>query len=208
MLAHRKILVSGSLAERMVDRGSLSRASLGRGSLGRFSVATDVSASSAATRHWVNSVSDIYGQDEIEELLQDLNRLELATLDTDKFQVEQLSPRTELELRRLPCCRSLTLMGLMWVELASSFPQVLVRQLPPPSYPGLAPQEQFPGLISKDSNFIIYDVLCAAGLGTATPTTSSSGNLLTTTAAGGDLAIFLGPYMLRFVPSHLIVIIG
>ena len=90
------MLVSGSLAERMVDRGSLSRASLGRGSLGRFSVATDVSASSAATRHWVNSVSDIYGQDEIEELLQDLNRLELATLDTDKFQVEkQLSPNRD-----------------------------------------------------------------------------------------------------------------
>ena len=155
MLAHLTILVVGSLAERMVDRGSLSRASLGRGSLGRFSVATDVSASSAATRHWVNSVSDIYGQDEIEELLQDLNRLELATLDTDKFQVELLSPRTELELRlrMWPCCRSLTLMGLMWVELASSFPQVLVRQLPPPSYPGLAPQEQFPG-ISKDPNFI------------------------------------------------------
>ena len=79
------------MAERMVDRGSLSRASLGRGSLGRFSVATDVSASSAATRHWVNSVSDIYGQDEIEELLQDLNRLELATLDTDKFQVATFS---------------------------------------------------------------------------------------------------------------------
>ena len=155
MLAHLTILVAGSLAERMVDRGSLSRASLGRGSLGRFSVATDVSASSAATRHWVNSVSDIYGQDEIEELLQDLNRLELATLDTDKFQVHQLLySRTELELRRLACCRSLTLMGLMWVELASSFPQVLVRQLPPPSYPGLAPQEQFPGLISKDSNLI------------------------------------------------------
>ena len=65
----------------MVDRGSLSRASLGRGSLGRFSVATDVSASSAATRHWVNSVSDIYGPDEIEELLEDLNRLEMASFD-------------------------------------------------------------------------------------------------------------------------------
>ena len=99
-------------------------------------------------------------------------------------------------------------MGLMWVELALSFPQVLVRQLPPPSYPGLAPQEQFPGMRSKDSNFIIYDVLSAAGLGTATPTTSSSGSLLTTTAAGGDLAIFLGPYMLRFVPTYLIFMIG
>ena len=40
-------------------------------------------------RHWVNSVSDIYGQDEIEELLQDLNRLELATLDTEKFQANK-----------------------------------------------------------------------------------------------------------------------
>ncbi len=60
-------------------RASLSRASVGKGSLGRFSVATDVSASSAATRHWVNSVSDIYGPDEIEELLQDLNRLEFST---------------------------------------------------------------------------------------------------------------------------------
>ena len=47
----------------------------------------DVSVSSVATRHWVNSVSDIYGPDEIEELLQDLNKLELATLDSDKFQV-------------------------------------------------------------------------------------------------------------------------
>ena len=50
-------------------------------------------------------------------------------------------------------------MVLMWVELASSFPQVLVRQLPPPSYPGLAPQEQFPGMISKDPNLISY--ICA-----------------------------------------------
>ena len=37
-----------------------------------------ISIGSAATRHWVNSVSDIYGPDEIEELLDDLNRLELA----------------------------------------------------------------------------------------------------------------------------------
>ena len=95
-------------------------------------------------------------------------------------------------------------MGLMWVELVSSFPQVLVCQLPPPSYPGLAPQEQFPGMIYKDPNLISYICAFPVGLGTATPTTSSSGNLLTTTAAGGDPAIFLGPYMLRFVPrcSH------
>ena len=32
-------------------------------------------------RHWVNSVSDIYGPDEIEELLEDLNRLEMASFD-------------------------------------------------------------------------------------------------------------------------------
>ena len=69
-----------------LDRSSLSRASVGKGSLGRFSVATDISAaSSAATRHWVNSVSDIYGPDEIEDLLQDLHRLELATLDTEDY---------------------------------------------------------------------------------------------------------------------------
>jgi len=74
-----------SLADR-IDRASLSRASVGKGSLGRFSVGTDISASSAATRHWVNSVSDIYGPDEIEELLQDLNKLELATFDTEEFQ--------------------------------------------------------------------------------------------------------------------------
>ena len=40
------------------------------------------SAATAATRHWVNSVSDIYGPDEIEELLADLNKLELAQFDT------------------------------------------------------------------------------------------------------------------------------
>ena len=39
-----------SLARYRDDRASLSRASVGKGSLGRFSVATDVSASSAATR--------------------------------------------------------------------------------------------------------------------------------------------------------------
>jgi hypothetical protein len=69
-----------------LDRSSLSRASVGKGSLGRFSVATDISAaSSAATRHWVNSVSDIYGPDEIEDLLQDLHRLELASLDAEDY---------------------------------------------------------------------------------------------------------------------------
>ena len=73
-----------SVAER-IDRSSLSRASVGKGSLGRFSVATDISASSAATRHWVNSVSDIYGPDEIEDLLQDLNRLELATFNREDY---------------------------------------------------------------------------------------------------------------------------
>ena len=82
-----------SLAER-VDRASLSRHSLGR-----FSVGTEVSVSSAATRHWEHSVwqhpscqsvtpvvlqvSDIYGQDEIEALLLDLNKLEFAKFDTD-----------------------------------------------------------------------------------------------------------------------------
>ena len=45
-----------SLAER-VDRSSLSRHSVGKGSLGRFSVGTEVSVSSAATRHWEHSVS-------------------------------------------------------------------------------------------------------------------------------------------------------
>ena len=81
-----------SLAER-AEVGSLGRAaSLGRGSLGRFSVNTDVSVSSAATRHWVNSVSDIYGPDEIEELLADLNRLELAATDPD-ISIDQVSYR-------------------------------------------------------------------------------------------------------------------
>lgn len=64
-------------------------------------------------------------------------------------------------------------MGHMWVGLASTCPQAhQATQPPPPSYPGHAPREQFP-----------------AGLGTATHTTSSSGNPRTTTA-GGDLAIF------------------
>ena len=65
------------------ERGSLSRGSVGKGSLGRYSVTTE---SSVATRHWVNSVSDIYGPDEIEELLDDLNRLELAAFETDDIQ--------------------------------------------------------------------------------------------------------------------------
>ena len=69
-----------SLAERAVDRASLSARS--RTSVGRFSVGTEVSVSSAATRHWVNSVSDIYGPDEIEELLADLNRLEFSRLES------------------------------------------------------------------------------------------------------------------------------
>ena len=53
------------------------------GSVGRYSIGTDAgSVCSSATRHWVNSVSDIYGPDEIEELLEDLNRLELAAFET------------------------------------------------------------------------------------------------------------------------------
>ena len=38
----------------------------------RRSTSTDISVGSQTTRHWVNSVSDIYGPDEIEELLEDL----------------------------------------------------------------------------------------------------------------------------------------
>jgi hypothetical protein len=90
---------------------------VGKGSLGRFSVATDISAaSSAATRHWVNSVSDIYGPDEIEDLLQDLNRLELAALDTEDYREFELAASSSQEvggggalaLRRLAAgsCRS------------------------------------------------------------------------------------------------------
>ena len=56
-----------------------------RSSLSRGSVLTSrsdaISVGSAVTRHWVNSVSDIYGPDEIEELLEDLNRLEMASFD-------------------------------------------------------------------------------------------------------------------------------
>ena len=91
---------STRLEQRSEERTSLSRGSLGKGSLtGRFSLtgaiagsaagpssylggsdAVSLGGSSAATRHWVNSVSDIYGPDEIEELLEDLNRLELAAV--------------------------------------------------------------------------------------------------------------------------------
>ena len=126
----------------MVDRGSLSRASLGRGSLGRFSVATDVSASSAATRHWVNSVSDIYGQDEIEELLQDLNRLELATLDTDKFQVRFNSQRGML--------RRLTVQEF---DIDGSHVGGVGLELPPspglPASSPLLPRPRSPGAVSR-----------------------------------------------------------
>ncbi len=73
--------------DRLERGGSFSRGSAGKGSLGRYSVAySDVSAGSNATRHWVNSVSDIYGPDEIEELLEDLNRLELAAFETEEIQ--------------------------------------------------------------------------------------------------------------------------
>ena len=41
------------------ERHSLNRAE--KASLGRYSVGTDISLGSAATQHWVNSVSDIYG---------------------------------------------------------------------------------------------------------------------------------------------------
>ena len=75
--------------QRLEERTSLSRGSIGKGSLtGRYSIGGSaaggggyndaISIGSAATRHWVNSVSDIYGPDEIEELLDDLNRLEMA----------------------------------------------------------------------------------------------------------------------------------
>lgn len=76
-----------SLGDRL-DRASLSRVSAGKGSLGRYSIGTDVSGGSSATRHWVNSVSDIYGPDEIEELLEDLNRLELAAFETEEFDID------------------------------------------------------------------------------------------------------------------------
>ena len=120
----------------------MSRASLGRGSLGRFSVATDVSASSAATRHWVNSVSDIYGQDEIEELLQDLNRLELATLDTDKFQVRFNSQRGML--------RRLTVQEF---DIDGSHVGGVGLELPPspglPASSPLLPRPRSPGAVSR-----------------------------------------------------------
>ena len=73
-----------SLAD-LMDRISLGRASLGGGG-GSFhrrgSLYSDISSGSSATRHWVNSVSDIYGPDEIEELLDELNRLEMAGLES------------------------------------------------------------------------------------------------------------------------------
>ena len=43
-------------------------------------------ARSQLSRHWVNSVSDIYGPDEIEELLEDLQRLEQAAFETEDIQ--------------------------------------------------------------------------------------------------------------------------
>jgi hypothetical protein len=59
----------------------------GRGLSRKYSANTDVmSVGSAATRHWVDSVSDIYGPDEIEELLEDLNKLELAALEASDIQ--------------------------------------------------------------------------------------------------------------------------
>ena len=80
-------------------------------------------------------------------------------------------------------------MGHMWVGLASTCPQAhQATQPPPPSYPGHAPREQFPG-IPKKCGIVHSYLLVSAGLGTATHTTSSSGNPRTTTA-GGDLAIF------------------
>lgn len=66
-----------SMPRSLADRSSLSRGSVITGG-GRSDA---ISVGSAATRHWVNSVSDIYGPDEIEELLEDLNRLEMASSD-------------------------------------------------------------------------------------------------------------------------------
>jgi len=59
-------------------------------------------------------VSDIYGPDEIEDLLQDLNRLELAALDTEDYREFELAASSQevggggaLALRRLAgTCRS------------------------------------------------------------------------------------------------------
>jgi hypothetical protein len=64
-----------SMPRSLADRSSLSRGSVITGRSDAISVG------SAVTRHWVNSVSDIYGPDEIEELLEDLNRLEMASFD-------------------------------------------------------------------------------------------------------------------------------
>ena len=77
----------------------------------------------------------------------------------------------------------------MWVESALSCHQVLVHLPPPPSYPDHAPQEQFPGEQQR-SPVHQRAIFFAVGLGTAIPTTSSSGSLRMTTAAGGHLAIF------------------
>ena len=68
----------------MADRTSLSRGSVITGRSDAISVG------SAVTRHWVNSVSDIYGPDEIEELLEDLNRLEMASFDGMMFSDDQV----------------------------------------------------------------------------------------------------------------------
>lgn len=71
---------------------SASRSSLGRFSSSQVDVEcfdpdvdslgggseTNTNTTATRTRHWIDSVSDIYGPDEIDELLQDLNRLELA----------------------------------------------------------------------------------------------------------------------------------
>ena len=76
-----------------MDRISLGRASLGGGGGGGFhrrgSLYSDISSGSSATRHWVNSVSDIYGPDEIEELLDELNRLEMAGLESSADPAEE-----------------------------------------------------------------------------------------------------------------------
>ena len=78
----------------MADRASLSRGSVITGRSDAISVG------SAVTRHWVNSVSDIYGPDEIEELLEDLNRLEMASFDGIMFDQSSMPPDPDdLDLR-------------------------------------------------------------------------------------------------------------
>lgn len=118
-----------------LDRSSLSRASVGKGSLGRFSVATDISAaSSAATRHWVNSVSDIYGPDEIEDLLQDLHRLELASLDTEDYrEFEGLGGgQDSMALRCLPYRATAAPLPLQQQQLPDSSSSSCAATPPPP----------------------------------------------------------------------------